>query len=283
MSTTKTWYIRSLPDNEIKGPFPAGQISQEILLGRHHLDDEVSHDKEEWIKLGKVPEILPAILAEDSDDPEIQDRLAAARRWADERRGLNVKPNKNHRDESPEINRLQGLISNAQGKNNRWMGFVLVGAVLSIVFAIIFLAFKYSPEKELVINCSPVVAQNSVFDGCDLSAVNLSHKSLMTASFMNADLYKANLDGANLFKANFKYAQLYLASLHQTNLSQANLKGANLVEANLSKANLSYADLSYADLRRANISEANFSNANLSNAIWIDGSSCKKGSIGVCK
>lgn len=283
MSTTKAWYIRSLPDNEIKGPFPAGQISQEVLLGRHHLDDEVSHDKEDWIKLGDVPEILPAILTEDSDDPEIQDRLAAARRWADERRGLNVKASGNHRDESSEIKRLQGLMSNAQSKNSRWISFVQVGTVLSIIFAIIFLAFKYSPEKKLDINCSSVVAQKTVFDGCDLSAINLSQKNLMTASFMNAHLYKANFDAANLFKANFKYAQLYLASMQKTNLSQANLKGANLVEANLSNANLSYADLSYADLRRANITGTNFSNANLSNAIWVDGSSCKKGSLGVCK
>lgn len=282
MSTTKAWYIRNLPDNEVKGPFPAGQISQEVLLGRHKLDDEVSQDQEVWIKLGEVPEILPAILTENSDDPEIQERLAAARRWADERRGLNVRTSDNHRDKNSEIKRLQALMTNDQSKNNRLMSFVQVGIVLIVMFTIIFLAFEYSPEKKLVINCSSVVAQKTVFDGCDLSAINLTHRNLMTASFMNAHLYKANLDGANLFKANFKYAYLYSASMHKTNLSQANLKGANLVEADLSGANLSSADLSYADLRRANISDTNFNNTDLSNAIWVDGTSCRKGSIGSC-
>ena len=48
MNSTKAWYIRTKSGDETKGPFPGGQISQEILLGRHKLDDEVSHDKEEW-------------------------------------------------------------------------------------------------------------------------------------------------------------------------------------------------------------------------------------------
>lgn len=283
MNTTKAWYIRRLPDNEITGPFPAGQISQEILLGRHRLDDEVSHDKEEWIKLGDVAEILPSILTADSDDPDIQDRLAAARRWADERRGIDVKTSKNQRDISEDIKRLHDLKSDNQNKNSGFMTCFQIGAVITVFFAVIFLAFQYSPEKIQAINCSAEVKENTLFNGCDLNQVNLSFHNLKMVSFMNTHLYKANLDGANLFKANLKYAQLSSASMQQTNLSQANLKGANLLEANLSKANLSDADLSYADLRKANISETNFSNANLSNAIWIDGSTCKKGSLGICR
>lgn len=81
MNTTNAWYIRSPLSEGIKGPFPSGQISQEMLLGRHKLDDEVSHDKEEWFAIRDVPELVPDIFRENPDDPEFNNRLAAARRW----------------------------------------------------------------------------------------------------------------------------------------------------------------------------------------------------------
>ena len=83
MNGTNAWYIRSQSDGEIKGPFPGGQISQEMLLGRYKLDDEVSHDKEEWVLIRHVAEIVPDIFTENRDDPGFKGRLAAARRWAD--------------------------------------------------------------------------------------------------------------------------------------------------------------------------------------------------------
>lgn len=74
MNTTNAWYIRSQSDGGVRGPFPGGQISQEMLLGRYKLDDEVSHDKEEWLCIREVPELVPEIFTENRDDPDFKNR-----------------------------------------------------------------------------------------------------------------------------------------------------------------------------------------------------------------
>ena len=82
------WYLRK--NGEVKGPYPAGLISRYILLGRINDGDEVSGDGEEWLVIRDIPELIPDVMKGDASDPLVQERLQAARRWADERGAVSV-------------------------------------------------------------------------------------------------------------------------------------------------------------------------------------------------
>lgn len=60
------------------------------------------------------------------------------------------------------------------------------------------------------------------------------------------------------------------------------LAGANLEGRNLSNKNLSGANLSWANLRGANMNGTILSGAILTGATWVDGLTCRDGSIGYC-
>lgn len=284
---TKTWYIRSQSGGEIKGPFPGGQISQQLLLGRHKLDDEVSHDKDEWFSIREVAELIPEIFTENRDDPDFQERLAAARRWADERRGVadidtHGERRANGSYESEEIKRLHRLAVAAKKKSSSFMIIAQLSIVFIVVITVIVLAFQYSPKNEKVVDCSAPAQQGVNWSGCNLSGVQLLKANLIAANLMNINLQTANLSSADLSLANLKYAQLHLTNLKNVNFTKADLKGANLMGADLSGALFRQANLSYANLRDAIISTADFSNARFDNAIWIDGRTCGVNSVGSC-
>ena len=287
MSTTKAWYIRSRSKGQTKGPFPGGQISQEIILGRYKLVDEVSHDKEEWLIIRDVPELVPEIFTENKDETGFEDRLAAARRWADERRGVDDIDEYGERRadtsyESAEIKRLHNLASKAKKKTNPFVTFIQLSFVFIAIAAVIVLAFQYSPKEKNAVDCSAPAKQGVNWSGCNLSGSKLLNAKLVAANLMNSNLQTANLYSADLSHANLKYAQLHLTNLKYVNFTKANLTGANLMGANLSGASFNQANLSYVNFRDAHIETANFSNARLDNAIWIDGRTCRVNSIGSC-
>lgn len=290
MNTTNAWYIRSRSSEGIKGPFPSGQISQEMLLGRHKLDDEVSHDKEEWFAIREVPELVPDIFSEDPDDPEFNNRLAAARRWADERRGVSDIDEKHWADErrenesheSEEIKRLHRLATKAKKKSSPMATFIQLAVVFVAIVAVVVLAFQYSPKDKSEVDCFKPAKQGVNWSGCNLSGSQLLNIKLIAANLMNINLQTANLYAADLSLANLQYAQLHLANLKYVNFTKANLKGASLVGADLSGAVFSQADLSYANFRDAIILTTDFSNARLDHAIWVDGRVCRVNSIGSC-
>lgn len=287
MNMKKAWYIRRPPEGEIKGPFPGGQISQEILLGRYRIDDEVSHDKEEWFLIRKVPELLPDIFRGDRNDPAFKDRLAAARRWADERRGVAEIDSSNDRRakssyESEEIKRLHRLAEKSKEETSPWITLIQISSVLLVIITLIVLAFQYSPKDKAVVNCSDEAKQAVNWSDCNLSGIKLTQANLVAANLMNTNLQTANLYSADLSHANLKYAKLQQAKLIYANFTKADLKGASLTGADLSSAIFIQADLSYANLRDAVITGANFENARLDHAIWIDGRTCKVNSISTC-
>lgn len=287
MNTSKAWYIRRQSIGEIKGPFPGGQISQEMLLGRYKLDDEVSHEKEEWFAIRNVPELVPDIFLEDRNDPEFKTRLEAARRWADERRGMAKIDQKDERRasesyENAEIKRLHRLASEVKTKTNTKDTFLQFGLLFLVFAAIVVLAFQYSPQDESVVNCSVPAQQGVNWSGCDLSGAKLEKANLVGANLMNANLQTASLQSTDLSHANLKYVQLHLTNLKYTNFTKADLTGANFIGADLSHANFTQANLSYANFRDAIVTTANFSSARLDNAIWIDGRTCRVNSMGSC-
>ena len=288
MNTTKAWYIRSQSNKAITGPFPGGQISREILLGRHKMDDEVSHDKEEWLILRDVPELVPEVFTENKNDPRFNDRLAAARRWADERRGIAdidtpSERRANSSYENDEIKRLHRLANEAKSKTNPLATVAQVAIAFVIIIIVISLAFQYSPDdKKSTTDCTSPAQQGVDWNGCDLSGTQLVKVNLIAANLMSTNLQTSNLYGADLSHANLQYAQLHLSNLKYVNFTKANLKGTSLVGADLSNAILSQSNLSYANLRDAIINAADFSNARLDHAIWVDGRTCRINSIGSC-
>lgn len=287
MNTSSAWYIRSQSEGEIKGPFPSGQISQEMLLGRYKLDDEVSHDKEEWVSIRSVDDIVPDIFREDPDTPGFKERLAAARRWADERRGVDEIDDHGERRtgesyENSEIKRLHRLAGEAKKKSNPVSTFIQFVVVFIVIVAVVILAFQYSPKVEDSVDCSAPALQGVNWSGCDLSGAKLASQSIIGANLMNTNLQTANLQHANLSHTNLKYAQLHLSSLKFVNFTKANLTGANLLGADLTGATFSQANLSYANFRDAIILTTDFSRARLDHAIWIDGRTCRTPSIGMC-
>lgn len=107
-----------------------------------------------------------------------------------------------------------------------------------------------------------------IFDKSTMMSSILAYGNFAESSFFRTNLYESNLEGGNFEKANFTSA----------NLTRVSFKGASLIEATFKDSNLFEADFT-----GANILNANFEGANLNNAIWVDGSKCNLGSIGVCK
>ena len=83
MLSKQLWYTRR--DREIRGPFPAGQITRYILLGRIVETDQLSIDQISWQPVSKLPELIPDELKLDLNDPENQETLRIARMREDER------------------------------------------------------------------------------------------------------------------------------------------------------------------------------------------------------
>lgn len=287
MSKTSAWYIRSSKFEGVKGPFPAGQISQEILLGRYLPDDEVSHDKEEWVKIRSVAELLPDILRQDRNDPQFKNRLAAAQRWADERRGVTKIDQSAERRagesyESEEIKRLHRLAQSTKKKSNPLVTFAQFTFVILAIALVITLAFQYSPKDKTKVDCTAEAKQGVDWSSCNLSGSQLLKVNLVAANLTGTNLQAANLLASDLSLATLKYAELQLANLKYVNFTKANLKAANLTGADLSNASFVQADLSYANLRDANITNTHFEKARMDNVIWVDGRTCRVGSVGAC-
>ena len=110
------------------------------------------------------------------------------------------------------------------------------------------------------------------FDDAQLKGLRKSNNcvkcDLTNAKLGNLDLSYADLSSANLSGADLSNSTFYSANLSKADLTGANLTGANLYDANLTGANLS---------------KANLARANLYNAVWTNGKTCRKGSLGECK
>ncbi len=290
--TGHTWYIRK--KNKITGPFPAGQLSQLLVVGRLSLDDEISHDKDEWVLISDVPSLIPEVLSDDAD-PGQSERLAAARRWADERREERRETNVKKPRRQSKGRRTNELLEEVEYRNKRESiyrsfrerpkrAFFILFIFISLVSALIAGTFNYSP---LVLidepDCNALPRAGVNWRNC-----NKSQLLAIRADLSEANLHSTILRGANLFASNFTQSRMDYSNLSGGNFSyavfiKANLKGANFKNTDLRNANFSFANVSYADFFNATIVDVNFTNADLSNAIWINGEICQQGSIGICK
>lgn len=281
MTGRNLWYVRR--GDKMAGPFPSQVITNHALLGRLKLTDEVSTDRLVWQSLADVRELLPHELLEvhAEDNPEQrqwrEERLKAARRWADERtheerrtEELTERPeDRRQTNESSDVLALphhHPAPAEAPGKRS-YLGVAILVVVGLAAGLGLFYFQPVNPVKVGVIPAQPQCQQAPSprvnWNGCDKQEMRLR--------------------GVDLSASDLTYANFYHADLSGSRLSRAKLVGSNLGGALLNDVDLSNADLSYADLKSASLISASLAGAILDHAIWTDGRECAAGSIGQCQ
>jgi len=278
-------YIRK--NDKIYGPFPPKQISQSLLLGRFRLSDEVSEDKEIWVSVQSRQDLVPEVLQGDLSDEQVQERLKAARRWADERRPEHGVPADSRR--SPESDDVLEYRNHRESIYHRFLQrreFSVLQSmiVLLVISGVIYAGFYFSPDTKIEQpSCDAPATAGVNWRNCRLSGLQSLKSDLQHAHLDSAILSGANLFASNLSDASLMYTDLSMTNLSYVDFSRAQMKGSNLQHADLHNANFSNADLSYANFTGANMQDAQLDGAQLDNAIWVDGRICLKDSVGECR
>ena len=319
MQSKQLWYTRR--EHEIRGPFPALQISRFILLGRIRVTDELSTNQNDWQLVTDVPVLMPEELKASLDTPEAQERLLIARMREDERNshdrreggGSDVpdderrkRPgNDRRKDEDEQLIRhreIKTAIAESAKKSQENHFFRGVFATI-LIAGLIGGAWYYQPwEKQESVDCNAPAQPWVNWSNCLMEGVRLATTDLRGARMRNANIANGDFRGSQLGGADLAYTSLVGANLSGTQMSQASMVGANLRNADLSGANLTGANLAYAIFQGANLSGADLTGADLSNAnfkganikssriadakldktIWINGKLCAVGSVGNC-
>jgi len=313
------WYVSR--DGKLLGPHPRQVVIDGLLLGRFGWDDPASQDGHALQPLKMYPEIRAAIesLSRErspvaGEPPSLSwqnERLAAARRWADERTGIDRRTGEeiksvaelegaDERRSLDERRRERELLQvviwrrlrrdlsavygayGAYGRSavSRWWWMPVVVLALAALGAAVWQRAPSTVEVSLaprVADCAAPAAPGANWSGCERSMAALAGAQLRSARLAGARLGAADLQSADL-----TYADLSASILVEARLAGARLFGSNLTGADLSGASLEDADLGFADLRNARIEGARFDRARLGNAIWIDGRRCAASSTGRC-
>lgn len=308
------WYVRR--DGKLLGPHPRQVVIDSLLLGRFDWDDPASQDGRAWQPLKMYPEIIAAIEPLSRERLPVagepvpvswhNERLAAARRWADERTGIDRRTGEEAKsvaelesaDERRSLDerrrqrellqvviwrRLRRDLFGSYGRSgaSRWW-WIPVG-----VLALVALGAAVWPRARSTIevsvasraaDCAAPAAPGTNWTGCERSTA-----ALAGAQLRSARLAGARLGAADLRRADLAYADLSGSTLVRARLEGARLFGSNLTGADLAGASLEDADLGFADLRNARIEGARFDRARLGNAIWVDGRRCAASSTGRCE
>lgn len=253
------------------------------------------------MRISRLPQFKLEALPDEAEDPTARERLLAAKRWADERRGRErrvadragglgsdegSRRQRHRREDEPAVvmshrlNRTERASAVTYRSRNA-LGIILV-LVIGGVFVGLFFTLK-PPGSTKGPDCSAAPAPGVDWANCPFAGRRLGAVDLQEADLHNADLSGVGLSGGNLSGADLAFAQLQLADLRNADLHNARLKGADLTGANLQGADLRHSDLSYAILRRADLAGAKLAGANLVNAIWVDSRICGRGSLGDCR
>lgn len=293
MDKRKLWFVKR--DGEVKGPFPGKVISQYFLLGRLRDTDEVSEGGSVWHPLFEVDELIPEVMKLNPTDPETRHRLAAALRGADERLTgeRRVEGDSDERRSGdrrvPEgveavagrRRRLASLGARASGKQP--VNGVIGGVVLAVIVVSLGALMLYSPtSEERGIDCGAAPMPGVNWSNCRMAGAQLKGVDISGAVLRNTELSGADMSGAILSGIDLAYGNASLANFGQSDLRNAVLTGVNFHRSVLLGADLRGADLAYADLRGADLTSANLTGARLDRAIWINGVTCARGSVGQC-
>ena len=291
---SKHWYVRR--KGQVKGPFPAAQVSRFVLLGRIRDTDEVSSDQKVWAPLPQVPELLPQAIR----DGVGEEALKVLRRREDERgqqerrsrtqeEGAGAADERGGKDrrapEDAETLTLREaksrLLAEKRTRRDNYLPRV-VGTALAVALVLGVALLLVPPPDEDVPACDAPPGPAVNWSNCRMEDLSATRKDLSGARITNAKLRQANLFGSKLIGADLAYTDLVKANLSYADLNDANLKGTNLTGADLAYANLSGADLTFADLSQAVLGGVILNGAQLSNAVWLDGRTCVPGSVGQC-
>ena len=282
----QNWYVRQAL--AVHGPYTVGHVKREILIGHITADNEISHDKDNWTKIGDHPELIPTVMKADLTDPLARDRLDAARRWADDGHDShNTLSEQLNYDLDDDDDHQQGSIIALKLQQNRRKQWLNTLIFLFLVLIIVVALYQYFSKTVPVLD-TPIDCSATPVEAIDLSNCFLQGQHFSMLSMAHAQLKNTNLSNAELVETNLTYVDLSYSLLNQANLTSADLHdsiliGVDFSGANLTNANLSNTDLSYANLLSAKINGANLTGARLDHARWIDGTICRKGAITNCQ
>ncbi|MCU7906452.1 MAG: pentapeptide repeat-containing protein [Candidatus Thiodiazotropha sp. (ex Epidulcina cf. delphinae)] len=249
----QAWFVRH--EGLVMGPFSGARIRHLLLKGELDLEDEVSPDKMQWLKIKANPAIVPLQLR-----AEAGDREAMAQVEAREKAYARDSEQETH---FPLIPLLVALL--------------LTGTI------VVFSLWIGMPEDVNRPQCDAPPGPGVNWRNCLMVDLDVGAASLAGANLNNAVLRNARLSATDLTAADLRYANLSQADLRYAQLGEAILVGADLRQADLRDADLSRADLRFADLSDSRIDDATLQGVRLDGAIWIDGRSCGADSIGNCR
>ena len=292
------WYTRR--EGVVRGPYPAGQISRYILLGRIRMTDQLRADAGgHWKPVSERPELIPEVMKLPPTEENCQ-KLVMARMREDERRPGDrrersprppaeiVERRQGHERRQPEPEAVQRhrelkrkISEPPPGTEVQYRYPVLMVAMVLVAF----LAGYMLGDSETEVpgpDCAAAPAAGINWDNCNLSGAQAAGADLANASIRNARLDGAQLAHARLTGARLDYSSLGISDLREADLRQAVLVGTVLRGADLRGAHLYKANLAYANLSGAQIEGADFRGALLDQAIWTDQRVCARGSVGRC-
>ncbi len=290
----RLWYVRR--NRQVKGPFPAAQISRFVLLGRILETDELSSDQKAWMRLSELPELVPQPVRDGAGEETLKPlRYREDERQGGERRtrtgpvapgAVDQRSGKDRRvpEDAETLSRreaksrlLEETRSRRENYRSRWLG-----TATTLVVALGLALMLVPPPDEEEPSCDAPPGPSVNWSNCRIEGLSVTRKDLSGAKVSNAKLRQANLFGSKLVGADLAYTDLVKANLSYADLTGASLKGTNLLGADLAYANLTGADLTFADLSQAVLGGAVLNGAQLGNAVWLDGQVCAPGSVGQC-
>lgn len=292
------WYTRR--DGVIRGPYPAGQISRYILLGRIRESDELSQNQLAWKEVSACQALIPEVMKLPPTEENIK-LLMMARMREDERRPgdrrdrgpeppQHIKERRSgneRRQLEPELlvrhrQLKQDVIQSVSGGSSQYKLPLIMAAI--VLAGLVLSYLTRTPQQQITVpDCQSPPAAGVNWDNCNFSGANIEAAILDNTLIRNARLDGSLLSGASLVNARFDYSSLANSDLSNADLTNAVLVGATLNGANLRNARLTGANLAYANLSGALIEGADLADAVLDNAIWIDQRTCAPGSVGRCE
>ncbi|MDA8384395.1 MAG: pentapeptide repeat-containing protein [Betaproteobacteria bacterium] len=297
------WYVQA--GRQIEGPFPARVVRERLLLGRLLPGSLVSVDGEAWAPAIDFDPLIPMEWHLERRPPDEDarrwrgERLAAAQRWADERRARERRiraraaadaarsdrrgADRRTHPEPPETRAWRER--RARGSEAAAPDFRgALGALGLLVAGLVLAATVLPPVEPVPVRLSPSVVACAATprDRVDWRGCDKAGAWLKGAALGSANLARMRLAGANLAFANLSYADLEKTDLSHADLRYARLRGADLAGANLAFAVFVGADLRNADFRGAALRGADMTGARLGRALWTDGKPCAAGSVGSC-
>lgn len=290
----RLWYVRRA--GNVRGPFPEGQISSEILLGRIIADDELSRDRTDWKRLGELPQLVPGIMRQADNDTAEQRRVLARLREDErqhDRRDSGYAPESAERRHGDRRTVESQDVVTHRNRSRRWAEesiadesslMIPMAVGMLILFGLVLYFLWYRPvAAPAPRDCTSLPGAGVNWNGCEMAGRTLSGAVLTGANLQNSILSRSDLSGANLERATLDYANLEGAVLRAARLRGASVKGAVLRDADLASADLRDTDLTYVNLQGAVLAGVLLAGAQLEKAIWLDGRLCGPGSVGECR